>query len=68
MPPCARSGELKLGKKILVAEGNDSNYVLFLHVLKDYDFTRTKNGVEAVDAGRNGNWDYRVYDQCFRFR
>jgi CheY-like chemotaxis protein len=41
-------------KKILVAEDNDSNYVLMTYLLKkDFEFERAKNGqiaVEMVDA------------------
>ena len=41
-------------KKILIAEDNDSNYVLMTYLLKkDFEFERAKNGqiaVEMVDA------------------
>ena len=37
-------------KKILVAEDNDSNYMLMTYILKKYfDFFRARNGQEAVD-------------------
>ena len=37
-------------KKILVAEDNDSNFILMTYILKrDYEFVRAKNGQEAVD-------------------
>lgn len=45
-----------------MAEDNDSNYALLIHVLKDYDLMRAENGVEAVDAVRNGNFDFVLMD------
>jgi len=37
-------------KKILVAEDNDSNYILMTYVLKgSYEFDRARNGKEAVE-------------------
>lgn len=37
-------------KRILVAEDNDSNYLLMSYILKrDYEFSRARNGREAVD-------------------
>lgn len=49
--PCSATGEFKTQRrKILVAEDNDSNYALLIHMLKDYDLTRAANGVEAVDG------------------
>ncbi|MFR7808832.1 MAG: response regulator [Butyricimonas faecihominis] len=45
-----------------MAEDNDSNYALLLHMLKDYDLMRAENGVEAVDAVRNGNFDFVLMD------
>ena len=37
-------------KKILVAEDNDSNYMLMTYILKNhYEFFRAKNGNEAVE-------------------
>ena len=36
-------------KRILVAEDNDSNYMLMNYILKkDYEFFRAKNGQEAL--------------------
>lgn len=35
---------------------------LLLHMLKDYDLMRAENGVEAVDAVRNGNFDFVLMD------
>ena len=45
-----------------VREDNDSNYALSIHVLKDYDLMRAENVVEAVDAVRNGNFDFVLMD------
>ena len=37
-------------KRILVAEDNDSNYMLMTYILKNhYEFFRARNGQEAVD-------------------
>ncbi len=37
-------------KRILVAEDNDSNYMLMTYILKNhYEFFRAKNGNEAVE-------------------
>ena len=36
-------------KKILIAEDNDSNYILMSYILKkNYQYERAKNGQEAV--------------------
>ena len=37
-------------RKILIAEDNDSNYILMTYILKKhYEFVRARNGQEAVD-------------------
>ena len=37
-------------KRILVAEDNDSNYMLMTYILKkNYEFFRANNGQEAVE-------------------
>ena len=37
-------------KRILVAEDNDSNYMLMTYILKNhYEYLRARNGQEAVD-------------------
>ena len=37
-------------KKILIAEDNDSNYLLMTYILKNhYEALRARNGQEAVD-------------------
>ena len=50
-------------KRILVAEDNDSNYILMTYILKKYyQFERAKNGQEAVDKVENGNYDLVLMD------
>ena len=50
-------------KTILVAEDNDSNYILMTYILKhDYAFQRAKNGQEAVDMVRSGHFDLVLMD------
>jgi CheY-like chemotaxis protein len=50
-------------KKILVAEDNDSNYILMTYILKKYyQFDRAKNGQEAVDMVENGGYDIILMD------
>jgi CheY-like chemotaxis protein len=44
-------------KKILVAEDNDSNFILMTYILKKfYQFERAKNGQEAVDMVEKGEY------------
>ncbi len=47
---------------ILVAEDNDSNYLLVHHILKDYRVTRAINGAEAVDKVQSGAFDLVLMD------
>ena len=50
-------------KKILVAEDNDSNFILMTYILKKYyEFDRAKNGKEAVDMIENGTFDMVLMD------
>ena len=50
-------------KKILVAEDNDSNYILMTYILKKYyQFERAKNGKEAVEMVENGGYDIVLMD------
>ena len=50
-------------KTILVAEDNDSNYILMTYILKrDYQFKRAKNGAEAVDMVNEGGFDLVLMD------
>ena len=40
-------------KRILIAEDNDSNYMLMTYILKShYEIFRAKNGVEAVEKAK----------------
>ena len=50
-------------KKILVAEDNDSNFVLMTYILKKfYQFDRARNGQEAVDMVDKGQYDIVLMD------
>lgn len=50
-------------KKILVAEDNDSNYILMTYILrKGYEFERAMNGQEAVDMVEKGGYDLVLMD------
>ena len=50
-------------KKILVAEDNDSNFILMTYILKKYyEYDRAKNGKEAVDMIENGTFDMVLMD------
>lgn len=50
-------------KKILVAEDNDSNYILMTYILKRrYEFERAANGQEAVDKALTGNFHLVLMD------
>lgn len=48
--------------RILLAEDNDSNYLLVKHILKDYDLTRVKDGADAVGRVRDGHFDLVLMD------
>lgn len=50
-------------KTILVAEDNDSNYMLMTFILKkNYIVERARNGQEAVDAADRGGIDLILMD------
>ena len=50
-------------KTILVAEDNDSNYILMTYILRrDYQYKRAKNGQEAVDMVNEGGVDLVLMD------
>lgn len=50
-------------KTILVAEDNDSNYMLMTYILKKkYIVVRAKNGMEAVEAAGSGGIDLILMD------
>lgn len=50
-------------KTILIAEDNDSNYILMTYILKkSYQFLRAKNGQEAVEMADKGGIDLILMD------
>ena len=50
-------------KRILVAEDNDSNYILMNYILKKhYDFLRARNGQEAVELTESEKPDLILMD------
>ncbi|MBR1388057.1 MAG: response regulator [Prevotella sp.] len=50
-------------KKILVAEDNDSNFILMTYILKRfYEFERARNGKEAVEMVEKGGFDIVLMD------
>jgi CheY-like chemotaxis protein len=50
-------------KTILVAEDNDSNFILMTYILKrKYDIKHAKNGQEAVDMANEGGIDLILMD------
>ncbi len=45
-------------KKVLVAEDNDSNFILMTYILKKYyQYDRARNGQEAVEMVEKGGFD-----------
>ncbi|MCU6768751.1 response regulator [Barnesiella propionica] len=48
--------------KILIAEDNDSNYLLVQHILKNYHLTWVKNGAEAVNKVRDEHFNLVLMD------
>ena len=50
-------------KTILVAEDNDSNYILMTYILRhDYQYKRARNGQEAVVMADEGDVDLVLMD------
>ena len=50
-------------KKVLVAEDNDSNFILMTYILKKYyQFERAKNGQEAVEMAEKNTYDIVLMD------
>jgi len=50
-------------KTILVAEDNESNYILMTYILKrSYQVLRAKNGLEAIEAADQGGIDLILMD------
>ncbi|MEG0011677.1 MAG: PAS domain-containing protein [Muribaculaceae bacterium] len=50
------------GIKILVAEDNDSNYMLIKSILKNYNITRAINGAIALEMVKAENYDVILMD------
>ena len=50
-------------KRILIAEDNDSNFILMTYILKKfYEYDRARNGQEAVDMVEKNNYDLILMD------
>ena len=50
-------------KKVLIAEDNNSNYILMTYILKKYyQFERAKNGQEAVEKVEKDSFDIVLMD------
>ena len=50
-------------KRILIAEDNDSNYILMNYILKKhYDYFRARNGQEAVELAESEKPDLILMD------
>jgi len=50
-------------KTILIAEDNDSNFILMTYILKrHYQYERARNGQEAVEMVGKGNYDLVLMD------
>jgi CheY-like chemotaxis protein len=50
-------------KRILIAEDNDSNFILMTYILKKYyEFDRAKNGLEAVELAEKYHFDLVLMD------
>ena len=50
-------------KKVLIAEDNNSNYILMTYILKKYyQFERAKNGQEAVEMVEKNDYDIVLMD------
>ena len=50
-------------KRLLIAEDNDSNYILMTYILKNrYEFERAVDGQQAVDMVMTGRFDLVLMD------
>lgn len=50
-------------KRVLVAEDNDSNFILMTYILKKrYEYERAKNGKEAVELVEKNDYDIVLMD------
>ena len=52
----------EVGLRFLVAEDNESNYVLLAHLLKECTLMRAQNGKEAVEAMKSHSFDLVLMD------
>lgn len=48
--------------KILLAEDNDSNYLLVKSILKNFNLSRVSNGIDAVRSVLEGQYDFVIMD------
>jgi CheY-like chemotaxis protein len=50
-------------KKVLIAEDNDSNFILMTYILKKYyQYDRARNGQEAVEMADKNDYDIVLMD------
>ena len=50
-------------KRVLIAEDNDSNYILMTYILKNrYEYERAVDGQQAVDMVMTGRFDLVLMD------
>jgi CheY-like chemotaxis protein len=50
-------------KRVLIAEDNDSNYILMTYILKNrYEFERAVDGQQSVDMVMTGRFDLVLMD------
>lgn len=61
MKECGTDKEV-LGRRILLAEDTDSNYLLVKVILKEYTLVRVNNGLEAVELLRKIPFDLVLMD------
>lgn len=54
--------EMSKAVKILVAEDNDSNYILISLILSDYKLARAYNGLEVIDMVKTGEYSLVLMD------
>ena len=56
-------------KKILIAEDNDSNFILMTYVVKGkYEYERARNGKEAVEMVNAGRKSSHSTLRCLSLR
>ncbi|MDD3036591.1 PAS domain S-box protein [Bacteroides sp.] len=62
-PDCICEKDIQTKKlNILVAEDNDSNYMLVETILKHYNLTRVYNGAEAIELAKTNIYDVIIMD------